>query len=392
MTDALGGAGATHALPAAKVTTEPSLLFQPILELFASDGMLLLGRSRADGPWRPLVSIRVQCRWAEIVLDKDLGWQRRTSGAGFWRQPRSGGQLKLSGVKILDGTPAGCEVGSAICGLLKGEAERQYLVVLVRQGDDDPFTNDAAEKLRSYAPHLRTLLELGLSARQEQKTALYLKQTIDALSPAIFGTDAQARVWLTNVSADEYLSEGQDFRVGSGVLEMNCREATHELHQGIWRAAQDAGSLPRGYLELDVRKPDRPEGLRVLVRPLQHGSDEHRREKVLVIVPGAREGRLLEHLMSRFDLTLAEAKLAHRLAGGASLKEAAGALGIREQTARTYLKRVFHKTETGRQAELVHKIAVEPLVRSHDKLAGPSAHAPSAHALPASGSGWQTEQ
>ena len=120
---------------------------------------------------------------------------------------------------------------------------------------------------------------------------------------------------------------------------------------------------------------------------LGEGNATPNANQVLVIVPGARETRLLEHLMNRFDLTLAEAKLAHRLANGAALKEAADALGIREQTARTYLKRVFQKTETCRQAELVHKIAVEPLIRSDDsrpRLGEDAAKEAIEH--------WQTEQ
>ena len=360
MTDALGVVGGTRNVHGGTALSEPSLLFQPILDLFASEGMLLLGRSGSYGPWRPLVTIGVKCRWAEIVLDKEDRGKPRGEGGGFWRQPRAGGQLKLSGLKILDGTPRGLEVGSAICGLMNGEQNRQYLVVLVRQPSEEPFSNEAAEKLRTYAPHLRTLLEMGLSARKEQRTARGLKQTINALSPAIFGTDARAKLWLTNMSADEYLSEAADFRIDDGTLEMTNREATLELHDGIWRAAHEATSLQGGYLELQLPRSDQKSGLRVLVRSLTH---EHQADRVLVIVPGAREARLLEHLMGRFDLTLAEAKLAHRLAGGAALREAAAALGIREQTARTYLKRVFQKTETCRQAELVHKIAVEPLLR-----------------------------
>ncbi len=71
MTDTLGVFGGTQYLPPAKALMEPSLLFQPILDLFASDGMLLLARSGSEGPWRPMISLRVQCRSAEITLEKD---------------------------------------------------------------------------------------------------------------------------------------------------------------------------------------------------------------------------------------------------------------------------------------------------------------------------------
>jgi DNA-binding CsgD family transcriptional regulator len=54
-----------------------------------------------------------------------------------------------------------------------------------------------------------------------------------------------------------------------------------------------------------------------------------------------------------FGLTAAEARLAAFLAAGASLEEAANALGIAVGTARSQIKAVFAKTGTGRQGALV---------------------------------------
>lgn len=58
-------------------------------------------------------------------------------------------------------------------------------------------------------------------------------------------------------------------------------------------------------------------------------------------------------LTGLFDLTPAEAKLASTLASGKVLQEAAIANGITVKTARTYLERIFRKTGTRQQSELV---------------------------------------
>ena len=58
-------------------------------------------------------------------------------------------------------------------------------------------------------------------------------------------------------------------------------------------------------------------------------------------------------LKDKFDLTPAEARLVVRLITGESLRPCAKALGIQYETVRSYLKSVFHKTKTCRQAELV---------------------------------------
>ena len=70
----------------------------------------------------------------------------------------------------------------------------------------------------------------------------------------------------------------------------------------------------------------------------------------------ADEGRGIppaDFLEKRFDLTPAQARLVNHLFAGASLGSSAKALGIKYETARSYLKAIFQKTRTHRQAELV---------------------------------------
>ena len=61
----------------------------------------------------------------------------------------------------------------------------------------------------------------------------------------------------------------------------------------------------------------------------------------------------IDRLRSHFGLTLAEARLALHLVTGETLRSAAAKLQISYETARTRLKRIFSKTATCRQAELV---------------------------------------
>ena len=63
-----------------------------------------------------------------------------------------------------------------------------------------------------------------------------------------------------------------------------------------------------------------------------------------------------EILAGHFSLTQSEARLTLILVQGKSLEVAAKETGITLSSARTYLKRIFSKTNTNRQAELVSKI------------------------------------
>lgn len=54
-----------------------------------------------------------------------------------------------------------------------------------------------------------------------------------------------------------------------------------------------------------------------------------------------------------YGLSPSETRLTRAIAEGQPLATAAASIGVREQTARSYLKQIFLKTETNRQAELV---------------------------------------
>lgn len=58
--------------------------------------------------------------------------------------------------------------------------------------------------------------------------------------------------------------------------------------------------------------------------------------------------------------------LAARLFEGKSLEQVAGELAITYETARTHLRRIFSKTGTSRQAELVLLIARLPVSTSRN--------------------------
>ena len=76
---------------------------------------------------------------------------------------------------------------------------------------------------------------------------------------------------------------------------------------------------------------------------------------VVAITMPERQARApsAEVLRGLFDLTPAETRFATALAAGSSPKEAAKQLGITESSGRTYLSRIFAKTGTHRQSELM---------------------------------------
>ena len=77
-------------------------------------------------------------------------------------------------------------------------------------------------------------------------------------------------------------------------------------------------------------------------------------EVIVLIVDAERVATGAEMLLELFyDLTPAESRLAAHLMNGCSLAEAAKQLRIRRDTAKSHLKKIFSKTHTHRQSELV---------------------------------------
>ena len=74
----------------------------------------------------------------------------------------------------------------------------------------------------------------------------------------------------------------------------------------------------------------------------------------------------LKRCCDAYNLTKTEARLVEHLVSGLTLGEAATRMRIAEATARSYLKQIFVKTETGRQSELM-KVMLMSIARTSDE-------------------------
>ncbi|MBT4490951.1 MAG: helix-turn-helix transcriptional regulator [Rhodospirillaceae bacterium] len=81
----------------------------------------------------------------------------------------------------------------------------------------------------------------------------------------------------------------------------------------------------------------------------------------------ARNGRISASFVqtSQTPLNSSEAQLATVIATSQDIGTCANQMGITAETARGYLKRIFSKTDTSRQAELVHLLLNLPRLARH---------------------------
>jgi DNA-binding CsgD family transcriptional regulator len=95
-------------------------------------------------------------------------------------------------------------------------------------------------------------------------------------------------------------------------------------------------------------------------------ADFVRRAKAIVVVVEPKVDEPADPALVRdfLGLTLGEARVASLVGAGVAPKEASVRLGIAEDTVRNVLKRVFAKTGTGRQSELVALLTKLTLAKS----------------------------
>ena len=138
-------------------------------------------------------------------------------------------------------------------------------------------------------------------------------------------------------------------------------EDTAELHAMIKSLAEGGGADIQG---MAVERPSMARALSVRGEPMPSSDGERDGHLVILFVtdPDRPPAVSAEIVARTFDLTESESRVAASIAQGATLEETAQEMNLTVSTVRTYLKQVFSKTGTSRQAELVKMILVSSAV------------------------------
>jgi DNA-binding NarL/FixJ family response regulator len=212
-------------------------------------------------------------------------------------------------------------------------------------------------------------IEAALASKEAQASGQtspgLLEAAIDLLPTAIVVVDEAARTISANRRATSLLAERDGCLLDAASI---CRalspDITLRLHQLIKLAAAEglpgAIALPRG-----ERLP-----LSVAIAPLDTGLHGNSLAALYITDPDDRPLPSLNQLSRLMNLTAAEARLAHALAQGMSLEQAAIVSRITVGTARSYLKQIFEKTGCSRQGELIRMVMSLPSPASESPQLG----------------------
>lgn len=179
---------------------------------------------------------------------------------------------------------------------------------------------------------------------------------LDRLPVAVLVVDGEARVLFMNRLGGALGAAGDAIVIGAQkVCRASVPAETSRLHALIESAIRNGDG---GVMTLS-RSGSSP--LSVAVTALDSGGDATPKAALYISDPENHPIPNADELKRLLGLTLAEAKLAHALARGVALDDAALEGGIAIGTARGYLKQIFAKTGKARQAELVRLVMSLPV-------------------------------
>lgn len=186
-------------------------------------------------------------------------------------------------------------------------------------------------------------------------------EAMNCLDCGILLVDGDCRVHFASTRAQQLLSG--ELYIQGGLLRAKAisemismrRLVTRCAHLGQLREA-DPACCRVGELLLQVAP--------LAARPPEGMQAEGNLVAVYVIDPACAADPGPEQLRLQFGLTAAEAAVTCEIIKGIGVEECASRIGISITTARTHLHRIFEKTGTRRQAELVRKVlAARPVIR-----------------------------
>lgn len=222
---------------------------------------------------------------------------------------------------------------------------------------DGPYTEQELAVFRLLAPHLRRAVIISNILDVSTIVSTTLRQTLDTLSVAVFLVDNRARILHANQAGAAMLDDGDAAKRERDCLTTGQPAADKALLAAIARAAQGDSALSAAGIGVPIKSRS---GAVLLAHVLPLNSEHAARDWIpggvaAIFVAGASAGPhvAVEALMALFDLTPAEARVVVEMVTGRSVEEIAQTLGIAKGTVRTHISRIFMKTGTNRQGELI---------------------------------------
>jgi DNA-binding CsgD family transcriptional regulator len=215
--------------------------------------------------------------------------------------------------------------------------------------------------LQSLLPHFGRAMRSHEEAVGRQMESRLLRSAVDSLCLGLVILGESGELLHANRCAEQTLAERRSIGLVNGTLRCIHPHEDRKLWGAIRLALAQRFDASRGSgAAVAASRDDGSAWLSMLVRPIAPGpySCGGKAAAVAIYIRRSDQERdIPPSIISEvFGLTRTEAALALHIAEGATMDEAAAALQIRRNTARTHLRSIFAKVGVRRQTELMRVV------------------------------------
>jgi DNA-binding CsgD family transcriptional regulator/PAS domain-containing protein len=220
-----------------------------------------------------------------------------------------------------------------------------------------PVTDAEIDLLRTILPHIQRAVSISRVIDLKTIAAESFKAALDALHPGIVLVDAGLRIIHANTAAQGMLAAGDPIASSGGRLRVPHALGQQALLEAVTLANADESLIGRRGFGIPARTAA-AEAVLLHVLPLRYGTLRPALRPsaaaAVFVAAATSTPRPPEQAMAAlFDLTPAESRVFAMIGTGKTIAQMTALLGIGRGTVKTHLLRIFAKTGTRRQAELV---------------------------------------
>lgn len=252
-----------------------------------------------------------------------------------------------------------CDVIAAIL----DKSAKRFATVSVMRFDHHGVADDAARsRMELLAPHFRRAVAIGRILEQRTFTAATLAEALDGLAAGIFIVDGRSVLVRANAAGETMLGEGKVLRLLNGKIGAADPQINGALQDSLVAATNDDVLVGEKGIALPLAEVDDGRWVaHVLPMSRETRQDVNATKRLLaaLFVQKVAFDRppALEAIAKHYSLTPTELRVLLAVAESGSVSEIAPILGIAESTVRSHLHRIFEKTNTDRQSDLIKILA-----------------------------------
>ena len=246
--------------------------------------------------------------------------------------------------------------------VLDKSATNFSFLALFRHRQDGRFDGEARRRMRLVVPHFRRAVLVGKVIDLKSAEAATLADTLDGIAAGMFLVDASARIVHANAAGIVMLDAADVLRAEGGRLAVRDPQADQTLAETFASAGSGDTAIGIKGVALPLVAQD---GERYVANVLPLSSGARRRVGASYAAVAAMVVRKAaldapsppEAIAKAYKLTPMELRVLLAVVEIGGVPEVAEALGVAETTVKTHLGRIFDKTNSNRQADLVKLVA-----------------------------------